>query len=171
MDAPLLDGIHHVKIPVTDLDRSREWYSSRLGYQVDAVFVEEGREMGLALSHPRGGPDLALRLHPERSEGFGDFDFFAIGVPDKPSIEALAARLTDLGEQHAGVYFASIGWVLPMLHDPDGHEVRFYTTARHTEAPRGQAVRIDGARETAQRRQAEIETSRAGVTAADRPAR
>jgi catechol 2,3-dioxygenase-like lactoylglutathione lyase family enzyme len=31
MDTPRLDGIHHVKIPVTDLDRSRAWYESRLG--------------------------------------------------------------------------------------------------------------------------------------------
>ena len=160
MDAPLLDGIHHVKIPVSDLDRSREWYSSRLGYQVDAVFVEDGREMGLALSHPNGGPDLALRLHPERSAGIGDFDFFAIGVPDKAAIEDLAARLSDLGEEHEGVQFASIGWVLPMLHDPDGHEVRFYTTATHTRPPRGQAIRIEGARETAQRRQAELQRQR-----------
>ena len=161
MAAPLLDGIHHVKIPVTDLDRSREWYASRLGYQVDAVFVEDGLEMGLALSHPNGGPDLALRRHPERSAGLGDFDFFAIGVPDKPAIDALAARLTELGEQHAGVQFATIGWVLPMLHDPDGHEVRFYTTERHTEFPRGQATRIEGARETAQRRHDQLRTQRA----------
>lgn len=160
MDAPLLDGIHHVKIPVTDLDRSRDWYSSRLGYEVDAVFVEDGREMGLVLSHPNGGPDIALRLHPERSEGLGDFDFFAIGVPDKAAIDDLAARLTALGEQHAGVHFATIGWVLPMLHDPDGHEVRFYTTDRHTDLPRGQAIRIEGARETAHRREAELQTQR-----------
>ena len=33
-DAPALAGIHHVKLPVTDLARSREWYESRLGYQV-----------------------------------------------------------------------------------------------------------------------------------------
>jgi catechol 2,3-dioxygenase-like lactoylglutathione lyase family enzyme len=159
MDAPLLDGIHHVKIPVTDLARSREWYTSRLGYQVDAVFVEDGREMGLVLSHPNGGPDLALRLHPERSEGLGDFDFFAIGVPDKPAIDALAAHLTGLGERHAGVHLATIGWILPLLHDPDGHEVRFYTTQRHTELARGQATRIEGPRETAERREAEREAA------------
>ena len=30
-DAPALAGIHHLKLPVTDLARSREWYRSRLG--------------------------------------------------------------------------------------------------------------------------------------------
>jgi hypothetical protein len=42
-------------------------------------------------------------------------------------MDQLAARLTALGEQHAGVHWASIGWILPHLHDPDGHEIRFYT--------------------------------------------
>jgi len=42
-DAPRLAGIHHLKLPVTDLDRSREWYISRLGYQVQMEFVEQGR--------------------------------------------------------------------------------------------------------------------------------
>jgi len=47
-DVPVLAGIHHLKLPVTDLDRSREWYLSRLGYQVQMEFVERGRVMGYA---------------------------------------------------------------------------------------------------------------------------
>ena len=45
-DAPQLAGIHHLKLPVTDLARSREWYQSRLGYQVQMEFVEHGTLMG-----------------------------------------------------------------------------------------------------------------------------
>ena len=41
-------------------------------------------------------------------------------VPDKQAIDELAARLTEQGEQHTGVHWASIGWILPLLHDPDG---------------------------------------------------
>jgi catechol 2,3-dioxygenase-like lactoylglutathione lyase family enzyme len=33
-DTPVLAGIHHLKLPVTDLARSRDWYESRLGYEV-----------------------------------------------------------------------------------------------------------------------------------------
>ena len=51
----------------------------------------------------------------------------------KAALEALAERLTALGEQHAGVHFATIGWILPHSHDPDGHEIRFYTTEHHTD--------------------------------------
>ena len=151
MDAPRLDGIHHIKVPVTDLARAREWYESRLGYRVQVEFFEGGALMGLALRHPNGGPQLALRLNPERSAGLGDFDFFAIGVPDRPALEVLAERLTALGEPHGGVQFAGIGWALPTLHDPDGHEVRFYTTEQHTSLPDGRITRVDDPRETAER--------------------
>src|SRR5690242_17087416 len=99
--APELDGIHHVKLPVSDLDRSRAWYESRLGYRLTTEFIEDGAVMGLALAHPNGGPDLALRLNPELAARAAGFDYFAIGVPTKEAIDALAQRLTALGEQHA----------------------------------------------------------------------
>ena len=51
-DAPVLAGVHHLKLPVTDLTRSREWYHSRLGYQVELEFVEQGQLMGLTCQIP-----------------------------------------------------------------------------------------------------------------------
>jgi len=78
-DGPRVAGIHHLKLPVTDLARSREWYESRLGYRVQVEFVEQGQLMGYVLEHPDGGPVLALRLSPERARAAG-FDYFAIGV-------------------------------------------------------------------------------------------
>jgi catechol 2,3-dioxygenase-like lactoylglutathione lyase family enzyme len=152
-DAPALAGIHHLKLPVTDLNRSRDWYLSRLGYQLQMEFVEQGRLMGVGLSHPNGGPDLALRLDPDRCRAAAGFDYFAIGVPDKDAIVRLADRLTGLGEQHAGVHWASIGWILPELHDPDGHEVRFYTVQHHTEVDPGTVMVVTDPRESAERRE------------------
>ena len=112
--------------------RSREWYPSRLGYQVQVEFVEQGLLMGYGLAHPNGGPPLGLRLDPGRARAAAGFDYFAIGVPGKEAIDQLAARLTALGEQHAGVHWASIGWILPeaarprrprgpLLHPPAPH--------------------------------------------------
>ena len=152
-DAPALAGVHHLKLPVTDLERSREWYHTRLGYQVQLEFVEQGRLMGYSLSHPNGGPALALRLDPERARAAAGFDYFCIGVPDKATIDQLAARLTGFGERHAGVHWATIGWILPDLHDPDGHEVRFYTIQHHTEFEPETVAVITDPRESAQRRE------------------
>lgn len=148
---PTLAGVHHLKLPVRDLQRSRAWYGSRLGYRVNAEFVEGGVLMGLGMEHPAGGPPLALRLDPAKAEAAAGFDYFSIGVPDKGTIDALAAHLTALGDEHAGVHFATTGWILPLLHDPDGHEVRFYTIQQHTELAPGTVTTFTDPRETSER--------------------
>jgi catechol 2,3-dioxygenase-like lactoylglutathione lyase family enzyme len=153
MTAPELDGIHHVKLPVRDLARSRDWYASRLGFVAAIEFVEQGRLAGISMRHPNGGPDLALRLDPDRAARVAGFDYFSIGVPSQEAMEALAQRLTDLGDPHGGVHFATIGWILPGLHDPDGHEVRFYTTDHHRDLPIGEIVRVENPREAAEARE------------------
>lgn len=94
---PQFDGVHHLKLPVSDLDRSREWYQSRLGYAVAMEFREDGKVMVLALNHPDGGPRLALRLDPGKAAASSGFDYFSIGVPTKAAIDQLSARLTQLG--------------------------------------------------------------------------
>src|SRR5215469_13818773 len=148
--APTLAGIHHLKLPVSDLNRSSEWYGSRLGYRVMAEIIEDGQLMGYAMNHPNGGPPLALRLDPDRARAAAGFDYFAIGVPSREDIEALAAHLTECGEEHAGVHWASIGWILPLLHDPDGHEVRFYTHQHHTHHDPSLVTTVYNPRETAE---------------------
>ena len=152
-DAPALAGVHHLKLPVSELARSCQWYRSRLGYDVTVEFVEQGKLMGYVLEHPNGGPPLALRLAPIRARAAAGFDYFAIGVPGKAALDELAARLTALGEDHDGVHFASIGWVLPDLHDPDGHEVRFYTIEQHAGQRAPGVTTIDDPRETSERRE------------------
>ena len=140
---PTLDGVHHVKLPVADLDRSIDWYASRLGYRVVLEFQQRGVRTGVSMAHPDGGPDLGLVEAPEKSRAAAGFDYFSIGVPDRARLVALADHLTALGETHAGVQFATLGWILPMLHDPDGHEVRFYTIESHTELEPGSVLAVD----------------------------
>jgi catechol 2,3-dioxygenase-like lactoylglutathione lyase family enzyme len=139
-DAPLLDGIHHLKLPVSDLERSLAWYQDRLGYRVMNEFLEDDVVMGVAMTHPNGGPDLALRCDPERARRAAGFDYFAIGVPGQEPIEALAARFTAKGDAHEGVHRTPVGWVLLGLHDPDGHEVRFYTVPLELPGPHSQGA-------------------------------
>jgi len=154
-DVPALAGIHHLKLPVTDLARSLAWYSSRLGYRAEAEFVEQGKLMGYTMAHPNGGPPLGLRLDPDRARAAAGFDYFSIGVPGKDAIDDLAGRLTALGEEHAGVHRASLGWILPLLHDPDGHEVRFYTIQHHTSLDPEAVTTVTDPRESAERRDRE----------------
>src|SRR5262249_59190170 len=82
-DIPALAGVHHLKLPVTDLARSRDWYQTRLGYQVVAELVEQGQLMGYAMTHSNGGPALALRLDPDRARAAARCHYVVIGTPDK----------------------------------------------------------------------------------------
>ena len=144
-DAVQLAGVHHLKLPVRDLARTEAWYERTLGYRRSAEFVEDDTLMGIAMVHPAGGPELAFRLDPARAEAAAGFDYFSIGVPSQASMDALAARLDDLGERHGGVHRAMRGWILPYLHDPDGHEVRFYTVEEHTALEPDRPMTVDDA--------------------------
>lgn len=160
---PTLAGVHHLKLPVSDLDRSISWYASRLGYQVVLEFRKGGERTGVSMTHPDGGPWLGLVLDPEPARAAAGFDYFSIGVPDRPRIQALADHLTALGEKHAGVHFATIGWILPMLHDPDGHEVRFYSMESHTGLDPAHPLVVDDAIATARAREKDWLADRASV--------
>ena len=64
---PDLGPIHHVKIPVSDVRASSEWYLRVLGLQVAIEFIEDGELRGVALTAPGGSASIALRHDPERA--------------------------------------------------------------------------------------------------------
>jgi catechol 2,3-dioxygenase-like lactoylglutathione lyase family enzyme len=124
---PGLNGFHHVKLPVSDVGRSREWYERVLGFRVEIEFVEDGAVMGVGLEHPGGGPRLALRHDPDRAKAMSGFDAAALGVPTREEVTDWRRRLDDLGEPHGGIVQGHNGGaVLVGLHDPDGIELRLY---------------------------------------------
>ena len=69
---------------------------------------------------PRRAPDAASRSRA----GLQDrrWVYFEMGVPDKQGLDDLAAHLDATGEPHGPVVPTPIGWLLPGLLDPDGHE-------------------------------------------------
>ena len=125
-DAVRLVGVHHLKLPVRDIARSEAWYGRTLRYRRTVEFKDGDKLMGILMIHPDGGPPLALRLDPHRAEAAAGFDY-----------------LDALREPHGGVHQAGLGWILPFLHDPDGHEVRFYTMEHHTSSEPEEVKRFD----------------------------
>lgn len=135
--APALAGVHRLTIPVSDMAASVAWYRTRLGYRSMVELVDGGELTAVRMRHPAGGPELALRVDPERAAMAAGFDSFVFGVPGKQAIDEFARHLTDLGEDHGGVHLAPGGWVLPLLHDPDGRELRFTATEPAAQRPNG----------------------------------
>ena len=63
-DASALAGIHHFKLPVTDLAQSLEWYRSRLGYDVQAEAEREQRDTALVARRSAGpASEIAGYIH------------------------------------------------------------------------------------------------------------
>lgn len=132
--APALVGVYRVTLPVSDVRRSVRWYCTHLGYRVVTELADAVERKAAYLSHPFGGPELVLRLDPERAETVAGFDSFAFGISGEAAIRDLARRL-DAAGRHAGVHLTANGWVLPLVHDPDGRELQFYARADPAHRP------------------------------------
>jgi catechol 2,3-dioxygenase-like lactoylglutathione lyase family enzyme len=132
MISPVLSGIHHVKIPVTDLNRSIDWYGRVFGFTVTMEFPEaDGVVRGVAGTVPGlGDTQLTLRVNPEAAHGCAGFDPVSFAVDGHAEIEAWAAHLDGLGIGHSPVIEASVGWLL-VFDDPDGISLHVYSWAGH----------------------------------------
>lgn len=125
-------GIAAVKLPVTDLARSRAWYERVFGLRAVLEFPDEtGVVRGIAYEIP-GVADsgIALRENPQVARGIAGFDPVILAVADRAAVQVWADRLDQLGIEHSPVIDASVGWLL-VFHDPDGIEIHLYSRERH----------------------------------------
>jgi catechol 2,3-dioxygenase-like lactoylglutathione lyase family enzyme len=130
--SPQLAGIHHVKIPVTDLARSRAWYEQVFGLRVTIEFPDaDGVVRGLGGEVPGLGDTLlTLRVNPPAAEGCAGFDPVSFGVRDRDHIEEWVTHLDSHGVRHSTVIDASVGWLL-VFDDPDGLQLHLYSWSAH----------------------------------------
>ncbi len=120
-------GLHHVKIPVTDLVRSREWYERVFGLETLTEFRddEDGVVRGVVY-RSQGDLAISLREQPTAARGISGFDPFAIMLRGRADIDHWVARLDRLCVPHSDVIDAPIGFIIS-FDDPDGLQLRFYT--------------------------------------------
>jgi catechol 2,3-dioxygenase-like lactoylglutathione lyase family enzyme len=121
-----LTGVHHVRLPVRELERSFAFWHVVLGYERDFDFGGPDGPGGWALRHPHGGPDLVLWHDPAMAAASRGFPWFSIGLPSPEDIRSLAKELDRRGVRHGGVQDALVGIKLPFVNDPDGHLIGFY---------------------------------------------
>jgi catechol 2,3-dioxygenase-like lactoylglutathione lyase family enzyme len=124
-----LAGIHHVRLPVSDLARSMSFWGDLVGYEFNFEFPGTDGPAGVALKHANGGPNLDLWLDPVRAKLTAGFPWFAIGCRSADEIRALKSRLDERGIPNGGIQDAFVQIKLPFVEDPDGHLVGFYVVA------------------------------------------
>ncbi|GAA2863440.1 VOC family protein [Streptosporangium fragile] len=120
-----LTGVHHLKIWVSDLSRSRSWYERVFGLEHHTSFEDDdGVIRGMAFKVPGAGFQIALRENPELARALSDADPFALEVT-REGLDAWLAHLDDLGIPHSPVIRASGGYAMG-FRDPDGVQLRLY---------------------------------------------
>ena len=130
----IVQGVHHVKAPVSDLIRSRGWYESVLGVTPWLEFPDGNGVIRGVAYHPLGTLTLCLREDPARAVALAGFDPLAVLVATRADLDKVTAHLDLLGVAHGPVITATLGWLLS-APDPDGIDVRFYTAEHHPPGP------------------------------------
>ena len=129
-------GVHHVKLPVTDLVRSRAWYEQVLELEPFREYPDDDGVVRGVSYRAKGCLALALRELPDVSRGIAGFDPVAIMLRGRADIDYWAARLDELGVPHWDPAPIPIGWMMA-FDDPDGIQLRFYTLDEHGHDPEG----------------------------------
>jgi catechol 2,3-dioxygenase-like lactoylglutathione lyase family enzyme len=119
-------GFHHVKLPVSDVARSRDFYIAAFGFESQMDFVEDGELRGASLHHPASGIGLSLRGDAERARAMAGFDMIALAVGTRDDLAVVSARAEAAGATVGEVMQGQIGWARDVT-DPDGLIVRLYT--------------------------------------------
>ena len=137
MAVPLsLGPVHHLRLTVTDVERSRAFYTELLGFQVavDAPPPAGDPQHDLAVEALQGGivmanGDLLLGLRPVSAEHAGDrfdpfrcgLDHVSFGVPSRADLEAAVRAFEERGVEHGGITeMPPFGIAVLPFKDPDG---------------------------------------------------
>ena len=137
MAVPLsLGPVHHLRLTVTDVERSRAFYTELLGFQIamDAPPPADDPHYDLTLDLLQGGivmvnGDLLLGLRPVDAERSNDrFDPFRCGldhlsfnVATKADLEAAVQAFKERGVEHSHITdLPPFGIAVLPFKDPDG---------------------------------------------------
>jgi len=139
MAVPLsLGPVHHLRLTVTDVERSRAFYTELLGFQIamDAPPPPDDPHHDLTMDLLQGGivmvnGDTLVGLRPvdaERQRAGDRFDPFrcgldhlSFGVAAKADLEAAVQAFEERGVEHGGINnLPPFGIAVLPFKDPDG---------------------------------------------------
>jgi catechol 2,3-dioxygenase-like lactoylglutathione lyase family enzyme len=126
--------LHHVRFTVTDLERSRKFYTEVLGFEVaaespgdpnDPAVREDPAQLYGGVVFQSNGMLIGLRPVAEGGDRFEStrvgLDHISFAVPSRPDLEAAATRLEERGIEHGEVMdLPAFGIAILSFSDPDG---------------------------------------------------
>jgi catechol 2,3-dioxygenase-like lactoylglutathione lyase family enzyme len=127
-------GLHHVRLTVTDLARSRAFYTEVLGLQViaespgdpaDPVVRADPDQLYGGVVFQGSGFILGLRPVADPGDRFGStrvgLDHLSFAVPSRAALEQAARQLADADVPHGEIReLAGFGIAILSFEDPDG---------------------------------------------------
>lgn len=131
---PALSGIHHVRLTVTDIARSKAFYVAAFGTEPAMDFSDEAGQPGVGESREKlyggcvfdlGGQLLGLRPVADGTDSFDStrvgLDHVSFQVGSRDDLDAAAGRLGDAGVEHGEVTeLDDAGLAILSFQDPDG---------------------------------------------------
>jgi len=132
-EKPVHNGIHHIKLPVSDLERSTDWYSTVLGARRLTELDHhrpDGTLFAVIMEVPGFAGRLELRLDPATAGALNGYDFLTMSIADRSALDAWVTHLDAVGIRHSPPIVAMVSWLL-VVPDPDGLRLRFNTEAPH----------------------------------------
>lgn len=137
-----LTGYAHVRLTVTDIERSREFYDDVFGLDVAFELPKDADEAtrqqlaflyGGVIYQLPGGSLLGLRPVAKAGDEFNEdrtgLDHVSFAVGSRDDLDAAAAKLDGLGIAHKGVKDIGVGFLLE-FRDPDNTALELFAPAQ-----------------------------------------
>jgi catechol 2,3-dioxygenase-like lactoylglutathione lyase family enzyme len=126
MNTPAVSGLHHLKLPSSNLDASLDWYRRVFGAQHFPQFDhidDNGARYAVIIAVPGLSAPLELRWAPGAAVAMRGIDPIMLAVESTEAIEAWAQHFDSLGVEHSSVIQGGAGHLL-VVADPDGIYIR-----------------------------------------------
>jgi catechol 2,3-dioxygenase-like lactoylglutathione lyase family enzyme len=120
---PSLLGVHHIRLPVVDVEATADWYRTAFGFEVLLYEEEESGAVGAVLRHASG---VVVGLHVAEPTVLSALDGFNILGLAADDLVAWIDELDRLGVSHGEVTRSSAGYFVEVV-GPGGTTVQLHT--------------------------------------------